>query len=86
MRTSTGVLPGAAPNGHRVRAGLVYEAWEPSSRDPSVKHRVTCDAEGSWDCTCEAVEYGSRADGGCRHIDKHKVLASRPPVLIPGFT
>lgn len=85
MRASTGVLPDPAPKGRRARAVLAYEAFEASSRDPDVLYRVTCDADGSWDCTCPAVDYRARLDGRCRHIDKHIELAARPVLVIPGF-
>jgi len=78
------ILPSGPPQTGRVRVGLAYEAWEPSSRDPSVRHHVTCDAEGNWDCTCEAVDYRARADGQCRHIDKHRRIAAEPLMVLVG--
>jgi hypothetical protein len=43
-----------------------------SSRDPEVWYTVVLYPDGLWSCDCPAGEYGSRADGGCKHIDARR--------------
>jgi len=84
VRTGGQILPGGKPpppGGRRVSMVPSYEAFEASSRDPEVRYRITCDGDGTWDCTCPGFEN----HGHCWHVTKHRVLAGRPPMVIAGL-
>lgn len=54
---------------HRIAVSPVWEHRVRSARYDDTEYRVRLLPDGSWACTCSAFGYGSRADGGCRHID-----------------
>jgi len=63
------VSAGPVPSGPASIAAL-YEERVTSSRYPDICYRVRLLADGIWECACPAVGYGSRMDGGCKHIDQ----------------
>lgn len=67
MRLTVSAGPGSS--GPASIAAL-YEQYVTSSRYKDIRYRVRLLPGGIWECTCPAGDYGSRMDGGCKHIDQ----------------
>jgi hypothetical protein len=66
----------------KARIGEIASWTTRSSRDPDIWYTQTLYPDGHWECDCPAGQYGSRADGLCKHIDFRRKAWEQTPDLV----